>query len=339
MVKKALITGVTGQDGSYLANLLTSNGYFVYGAVRHTSSSSSERLNFFNLYENKLFKQVRVDLSDIISIQNFFKEYEVNEVYNLAAQSFVGLSFEQPLMTASITGLGVLNLLESIRNSGKKIKFYQASSSELYGKVLETPQSESTPFYPRSPYGIAKQFAHWTSVNNRESYDMFNCNGILFNHESPLRGIDFVTRKITNGVAGIKKNKQKKIYLGNLNAKRDWGFAGDYVEAMYLMLQSNNPDDYVISTGITHTVRKFVELAFKVVDIDVIFKGTGIDEKGYDKKNDRILVEINKDFYRPSEVEMLVGNSSKAKRELGWQSKTDINQLVSMMVDHDLSLI
>ena len=338
-MKSALVTGVTGQDGAYLANHLLDIGYKVYGAVRRTSIVNNERINYFNLSENSNFNLCQLDLTDLTSIQNFFKEKKVDEVYNLAAQSFVALSFQQPILTANITGLGPLYILEAIKNSDKKIRFYQASSSELFGKVQETPQTESTPFYPRSPYGNAKLFAHWSSINYRESYDMFTANGILFNHESPLRGIEFVTRKITNSVAKIKKGKQTKLSLGNLNAKRDWGFAGDYVKAMHLMLQQSKPDDFVISTGSTNTVRDFVKLSFLAADIEITFEGSGLNEKGYCKKTGQLLLDISEEFYRPAEVDLLIGDSKKARKILNWSPEVDLQGLVEMMVNHDLDLV
>ena len=337
-MKSALITGVTGQDGAYLSNYLLNLGYKVYGAIRRSSNPNNERLNYFELLSNKNFIIAELDLTDLSSLQAFFNENNVDEVYNLAAQSFVGLSFKQPILTANITGLGPLYILEAIRASNKKIKFYQASSSELFGKVQETPQSEKTPFYPRSPYGNAKLFAHWSSINYRESYNMFTTNGILFNHESPLRGVEFVTRKITNTVAKIKSNIQGKLTLGNLDSKRDWGFAGDYVEAMYLMMQKTAPDDFVISTGKTFKIREFVKMAFNYCDIDILFEGNGINEKGIDKKTGKIILDISKDFYRPAEVDLLVGDSSKAKKQLGWIPKVNLEKLVEMMIKYDLKM-
>lgn len=338
-MKKALVTGVTGQDGAYLSNFLLNEGYFVYGAIRRTSNLNKERLDYFNLLEHSCFKLCEIDLTDQASLQTFFKENNVDEVYNLAAQSFVGLSFTQPILTANITGLGPLYLLEAIKSTGKKIKFYQASSSELFGKVQAVPQDEKTPFYPRSPYGNAKLFAHWSSINYRESYDMFTANGILFNHESPLRGLEFVTRKITNAVAKIKHNISNTLELGNLNAKRDWGFAGDYVVAMHKMLQHDSPDDFVISTGVTVSVRDFVKKAFQCVDLEIEFSGDGIDEVGILKSSGKILVKVSKEFYRPAEVDLLIGNPQKAKQILGWEHTTKVNELVEKMVAYDLQLI
>jgi len=274
-------------------------------------------------------------LGDFSSIERALEESEPDEVYNLAAQSFVATSWKQPLYTADISGLGVLRVLEAIRNVNLKIKFYQASSSEMFGKVQEIPQKETTPFYPRSPYGVSKVFGYWATVNYRESFNMFACNGILFNHESPLRGTEFVTRKITDGVAQIKKGLQDHLELGNLDAKRDWGFAGDYVEAMWLMLQQDKPDDYVIATGETHTVREFVELAFEEVGVNIKWEGKDLDEKGIDSKTGKILVKLNPEFFRPAEVELLIGDPSKAKEKLGWKPKTNFVELVKMMVKSD----
>lgn len=338
-MKSALVTGVTGQDGSYLANYLLDLGYKVYGAIRRSSSLNCERLNYFKLLDNKNFIVAELDLTDLSSLQNFFTENNVEEVYNLAAQSFVGLSFKQPILTANITGLGPLYILEAIKLANKKIKFYQASSSELFGKVQEIPQNEKTFFYPRSPYGSAKLFAHWSSINYRESYNMFTTNGILFNHESPLRGVEFVTRKITNAAARIKLELQDKLTLGNLESKRDWGFAGDYVEAMHLMMQQNDPDDYVIATGKTYKIREFVTMAFNSCDIDIIFQGEGIEEKGIDKKNGKVILDISKEFYRPAEVDLLIGDSSKAKKQLGWMPKVNLETLVEMMIKYDVRLL
>lgn len=337
-MKKALVTGVTGQDGAYLADYLLKLGYFVYGAIRRTSSRNNYRFDYFKLIENKNFELIELDLTDPASLQNFFSEFSVSEVYNLAAQSFVGLSFTQPILTANITGLGPLYLLEAIRQTKKDIKFYQASSSELFGKVVEVPQNEDTPFYPRSPYGNAKLFAHWSSINYRESYNIFTANGILFNHESPLRGYEFVTRKISNTVAKIKYSLADKLVLGNLDSKRDWGFAGDYVKMMHKMLQHNVPEDFVISTGVTTSVRDFVKMAFECADIDVLFEGNGLDEIGIEKNTGKKIVEISNDFFRPAEVDLLLGDSSKAKKVLNWQPETSVQELVRKMVEYDLSI-
>jgi GDPmannose 4,6-dehydratase len=339
-LKKALITGVSGQDGAYLSDYLLSLGYLVYGAVRRTSNLNKERFNFFKLLENDHFKLIELDLTDYSSIQTFFKKYKVDEVYNLAAQSFVSLSFSQPQLTAQTNAIGVLNFLEAIKNmDSEKPKFYQASTSEMFGKVQETPQNEKTPFYPRSPYGFAKLFAHWATINYRESYNLFATSGILFNHESPIRGHEFVTRKITSSVAKISKNKLDKLILGNMDAKRDWGFAGDYVKAMHLILQQKQPEDFVIATGQTNTVREFVTMAFKAVDIDIEFTGKGLNEKGHDTKTGKIIVEISKDFYRPAEVDLLIGDASKAQKILNWKPTTSLNDLVTMMINYDFNIV
>ena len=335
-MKKALITGITGQDGSYLAKLLIEKGYRVYGLHRRSSTTNLWRL--VNLEVENKIEILDGDLGDFSSIETALEESKPDEVYNLAAQSFVASSWKQPLYTADINGLGVLRILEAIRNVNSKIKFYQASSSEMFGKVREVPQKETTPFYPRSPYGVSKVFGYWTTVNYRESYNMFACNGILFNHESPLRGTEFVTRKITNGIAQIKKGLREFIELGNLNAKRDWGYAGDYVEAMWLMLQQENPDDYVIATGATHTVREFVELAFKEAGINIKWKDKNLNEKGIDSKTGKILVKVNKNHFRPAEVDLLIGDSSKAERKLGWKPRTTLIELIRTMIEHDLSI-
>jgi len=336
-MKKALITGITGQDGAYLAKFLIERGYEVYGLHRRSSTANLWRLEYFKI-EDKVHL-LDGDLGDESSIERALEESEPEEIYNLAAQSFVATSWKQPIYTADITGLGVLRVLEAMRKVVPKAKFYQASSSEMFGKVQEVPQKETTPFYPRSPYAVAKVFGYWTTVNYRESYNMFACNGILFNHESPLRGIEFVTRKITSGVARIKKGLQYFIELGNLDAKRDWGFAGDYVEAMWLMLQQQSPDDYVIATGETHAVREFVELAFKEVGIDIEWEGKGLDEKGIDKKTGKVLVKVNPEYFRPAEVELLIGDATKAHKILGWQPKVNFKDLVEIMVKADIDAI
>lgn len=323
--KKALITGITGQDGSYLAEFLINKGYQVYGIIRRSSSFNTQRID--HLYEGPQEKNRRLnliygDLNDASSLNTIIKNVKPDEIYNLGAQSHVRVSFDVPEYTAEITGLGTIRLLEAIRETGVKTKFYQASSSELYGKVLETPQTEKTPFYPRSPYAAAKIYAYWITVNYREAYNMFACNGILFNHESPRRGETFVTRKITMALARIKFGLQKKLYLGNLDAKRDWGFAGDYVEAMWLMLQQPKPDDFVISTGETHSVREFLEAAF-----------------GYAKLDWKKYVAFDKRYLRPAEVDLLLGDSSKARKVLKWKPKVNFDQLVKMMVDADMELV
>ena len=324
-MKKALITGITGQDGSYLAEFLIKKGYQVYGLIRRSSSFNTHRID--HIYQDPHEKDRRLnliygDLNDASSLNAIIKRIQPNEIYNLGAQSHVKVSFEVPEYTGEITALGTTRLLEAIRDSGVKTKFYQASSSEMYGQALQTPQNEKTPFYPRSPYGAAKVYAYWMTVNYREAYKMFACNGILFNHESPRRGETFVTRKITMALARIKYGLQKKLYLGNLDAKRDWGFAGDYVEAMWLMLQQPKPDDFVIATGRTHSVKEFLQQAF-----------------GYAKMDWRKYVQIDKRYFRPTEVDLLLGDSSKARRVLKWKPKVNFQQLVKMMVDADMELV
>ncbi|RLG11869.1 GDP-mannose 4,6-dehydratase [Candidatus Pacearchaeota archaeon] len=336
-MKKALITGITGQDGAYLAKFLLEKGYEVYGCVRRTSDQSLSRLKYLGI--EKDIKYVSLDLLEFTNIYRTIEKIKPDEVYNLAAQSFVALSFEQPIFTAEVTALGPLRILEAIRTIDPKIKYYQASSSEMFGKVQAIPQNEKTPFYPRSPYAISKLFGHWITVNYRESYGIFACSGILFNHESPLRGLEFVTRKITYGIARIKYGLQDKIVLGNLDSKRDWGYAPEYVEAMWLMLQQNEPDDYVIATGETHSVREFVELAFKYAGYEIIWEGKELDEKGRDKKTGKILVEVSKEFYRPAEVDFLIGDYTKAKQKLGWEPKTRFKELVKIMVEADLKRV
>ncbi|MBO6305289.1 MAG: GDP-mannose 4,6-dehydratase [Selenomonadaceae bacterium] len=336
-MKKAIITGVTGQDGSYLAELLLSKGYEVTGLIRRASSHNTERIDHikddnFHLYE--------ADLSDSLSLTRIIGKIQPNEVYNLAAQSHVGSSFDAPEYTANITGVGTIRLLEALRQTKPDTKFYQASTSELFGGIPGTePQSEKTPFHPRSPYGAAKLYAYWIVKNYREAYNMFAVNGILFNHESPRRGENFVTRKITLGVANILAKKQDKISLGNLDAKRDWGFAGDYVEGMYLMLQREKPNDYVLATKETHTVRAFATLAFRAAGIDIEFEGEGVKEKGYDKKTGKLLIDVNPEFFRPAEVEILLGDSSFAETTLGWRRKVSFNELVKMMVEEDMKKV
>ena len=338
-MKKALITGITGQDGSYLTELLLEKGYEVHGVVRRHSTPCTDRIDhILSNAENdgRVFLH-HGDLTDSSNAHRLIQEIQPDEVYNLAAQSHVAVSFDVPEYTAEATGVGTIRLLEAVRQSGLPIRFYQASTSELFGGLPETaPQSEKTPFYPKSPYGAAKLYSYWITVNYRESYGMFACNGILFNHESPRRGEEFVTRKITVALAKMMAGKQEKLSLGNLNAKRDWGFAGDYVEGMWRILQQEKPGDYVLATNETHTVREFVELAFGVVDIDIEWKGTGINEKGYCKKTGRLLVDVDPRFFRPAEVELLWGDSSKAERELGWKRKVGFRELVQMMVRADL---
>ena len=333
---RAVITGITGQDGAYLAELLLEKGYSVYGAYRRTASTNFWRIEELGIRNNPNLHLVEYDLTDLGSSIRLLEKAKPDEVYNLAAQSFVAVSFDQPLTTAEITGLGAVNLLEAIRIVNPKIKFYQASTSEMFGHVQEIPQSEATSFYPRSPYGVAKLYAHWMTINYRESYDIFGTSGILFNHESPLRGLEFVTRKITDGLTRVKLGKQTHIELGNLDAKRDWGYAKDYVEGMWRMLQADAPDTYVLATGRTEQVRDFVEMTCKALDINIVWKGAGIDETGIDSKTGTTIIKINPEFYRPAEVELLLGNPEKAKRELGWEAGTSLEELCAMMVKADL---
>lgn len=338
-MKKALITGITGQDGSYLAELLLDKGYEVHGIIRRHSTICTDRID--HLYDDPSLKDRFFlhygDLTDSCNLMGLIQRIQPDEVYNLGAQSHVAVSFEVPEYTAEATGVGTIRLLDAIYQSGVKCKFYQASTSELFGGLPGTaPQSEKTPFYPKSPYGAAKLYSYWITVNYRESYNMFACNGILFNHESPRRGETFVTRKITIAVAKIMAGKQEKLSLGNLNAKRDWGFAGDYVEGMWRILQQEKPDDYVLATNETHTVREFVELAFAEVGVEIEWKGEGVDEKGYDKDTGKLLVDVNPRYFRPAEVELLWGDSTKAETELGWKRKVSFKELVSMMVREDM---
>lgn len=342
-MKKALITGITGQDGSYLTELLLNKGYEVHGIIRRHSTISTTRID--PLFEdpqigNKTLFLHYGDLTDSSNLNRLIEKIKPDEIYNLAAQSHVAVSFEVPEYTAEATGVGTLRLLDAIRENGLKCKFYQASTSELFGGLPGTaPQSEKTPFYPKSPYGVAKLYSYWITVNYRESYGLFACNGILFNHESPRRGETFVTRKITRAVASIVAGKQEKLSLGNMDAKRDWGFAGDYVEGMWRILQQEKPSDYVLATNETHTVREFVELAFNEVGIEIEWKGTGVDEKGIDKATGKVLVDVNPRYFRPAEVELLWGDSSRAEKELGWKRKVSFRKLVSMMVDSDMKEI
>ena len=340
-MKRALISGITGQDGAYLAEFLLKKGYEVHGIKRRASLFNTERIE--HLYQDPHQDNVRFflhygDLTDSTNIIRLVQHVQPDEIYNLAAQSHVKVSFDTPEYTANTDGLGTLRILEAIRILGlsKKARYYQASTSELYGEVAEIPQSESTPFYPRSPYAAAKLYAYWITVNYRESYNMYACNGILFNHESPLRGETFVTRKITRAVARIKLGIEDTLYLGNLNALRDWGFAGDYVEAMWLMLQQATPDDYVVATGEMHTVREFVELAFQNVDIAITWKGSGLEEVGVDSSTGKVLVRIDPKYFRPTEVELLLGNATKIREKLGWQPKMSLQELVRIMVVEDL---
>lgn len=339
-MKKALITGITGQDGSYLAEFLLEKNYEVHGIIRRSSSPNTERIN--HIYDDENLHLHFGDLTDSNNLTFLVKEIGPDEIYNLAAQSHVQVSFETAEYTGEVDGLGTLRILEAVRLAGleNKTRIYQASTSELYGKVQEVPQSETTPFYPRSPYGVAKLYGFWITKNYRESYNIFASNGILFNHESPRRGETFVTRKITLSAARIKKGLQEKLYLGNLDAKRDWGYAKDYIECMWLILQADEPDDFVIATGEMHTVREFVDIAFKEVGIELIWEGSGIDEKGIDSKTGEILVEVDERFFRPAEVDQLLGNPTKAKETLGWNpTKTPFEELVKIMVKADLEYI
>lgn len=336
IMKKAIITGITGQDGAYLAELLLEKGYEVYGAYRRTSSVNFWRMEELGITNHPNLHLVEYDLTDQANSIRMVADIKPDEIYNLAAQSFVGVSFEQPLATAQITGLGAVHLLEAIRIVNPKIKFYQASTSEMFGKVQEIPQTETTPLYPRSPYGVAKLYAHWMVINYRESYNIFGCSGILFNHESPLRGREFVTRKITDSVAKIKLGELECLELGNMDAKRDWGYAKDYVEGMYLMLQADKPDTYVLATNRTETVRDFVTMAFKAVGIELEFSGSEENEIAADKATGKTIVKVNPKFYRPCEVELLIGNPQKAKDILGWEPKCTLEELCAMMVKADL---
>lgn len=336
MSKKALITGITGQDGAYLAQLLLEKGYTVYGTYRRTSSVNFWRIEELGIDAHPALHLVEYDLTDLSASIRLLQTTGVTEVYNLAAQSFVGVSFEQPLTTTEITGIGALNLLEAIRIVNTEIRFYQASTSEMFGKVQAVPQIESTPFYPRSPYGVAKLYAHWMTINYRESYGIFGCSGILFNHESPLRGREFVTRKITDSVAKIKLGKLDVLELGNMDAKRDWGFAKEYVEGMWRMLQADKPDTFVLATNRTETVRDFVTMAFKAADIQLQWSGEGEHETATCAKTGKLLVRVNPKFYRPAEVELLIGDPAKAKKVLGWEPKTTLEELCQMMVEADL---
>ena len=341
-MKKALITGITGQDGSYLTELLLKKGYEVHGIIRRQSSQNTERIDHVlndSAFDKRVFLHYG-DLTDSSNAHALIREIQPDEVYNLAAQSHVAVSFEVPEYTAEATGVGTIRLLEAVRQSGLPIRFYQASTSELFGGLPETaPQSEATPFYPKSPYGAAKLYSFWITKNYRESYGMFACNGILFNHESPRRGETFVTRKITLAVARIAKGLQEKLTLGNLEAKRDWGFAGDYVEGMWRILQQDQPEDYVLATNETHTVREFVERAFAETGVPIRWEGEGSNEKGYDAKTGKLLVDVSEQFYRPAEVELLWGDSTKAEHELGWRRKVGFAELVKMMVAADLEKI
>lgn len=338
-MKTALITGITGQDGAYLAQLLLDKGYRVYGAYRRTSSVNFWRIEELGIAQHPNLVLSEYDLTDSGSALRLLESSQADEVYNLAAQSFVGVSFDQPITTAKITGLGALNLLEAIRTVNPQTRFYQASTSEMFGKVQAVPQNERTPFWPRSPYGVAKLFAHWATVNYRESFGIFGASGILFNHESPLRGKEFVTRKITDAAARIKLGKLETLELGNLDAKRDWGYAKEYVDGMWRMLQVDQPDTYVLATGRTETVRDFVEMAFKAAHIGLEWRGTGMDETGVCMGSGRVLVRVNPKFYRPAEVELLIGDPAYAREQLRWQARTTLEDLCAMMVEADLRRI
>jgi GDPmannose 4,6-dehydratase len=336
-MKKAIITGITGQDGAYLAQVLLDKGYQVTGAYRRTSSVNFWRIEELGIDQHPGLSLVEHDLTDLSNCIRLLENAEPDEIYNLAAQSFVGVSFEQPVTTGEITGLGVTNMLEAIRIVNPKIRFYQASTSEMFGKVQAVPQTEETPFYPRSPYGVAKLYAHWMVVNYRESYDVFATSGILFNHESPLRGREFVTRKITDAVARIKLGKQDLLELGNLDAQRDWGYARDYVEGMHLMLQADEPDTFVLATNRTVAVRDFVTMSFKAAGIELNWQGSGESETATEAGSGRKLVAVNPKFYRPAEVDLLIGDASKAQQVLGWQAGTSLEALCAMMVEADLA--
>jgi GDPmannose 4,6-dehydratase len=335
-MKKAVITGITGQDGAYLAQLLLDKGYQVTGAYRRTSSVNFWRIEELGIDSHAALSLVEHDLTDLANCIRLLQSTEPDEVYNLAAQSFVGVSFEQPITTGEITGLGAVNMLEAIRIVNPRIRFYQASTSEMFGKVQEVPQTESTPFYPRSPYGVAKLYAHWMVVNYRESYDIFATSGILFNHESPLRGKEFVTRKITDSVARIKLGQLDVLELGNLDAQRDWGFARDYVQGMYLMLQADQADTFVLATNRTLAVRDFVNLSFQAVDVELEWTGSGEGEIAVDASSGKTVVKVNPRYYRPAEVDLLIGDADKAHKVLGWAPETTLETLCSMMVSADL---
>ena len=333
-IKKALITGVTGQDGSYLAEFLLNKGYEVHGIIRRSSVFTTQRIN--HIPEGDNFFLHHGDLADSSNLGRIIRAINPDEIYNLAAQSHVGVSFEVPEYTADVDGIGTIRLLDAIKAFNPKIKFYQASTSELFGKVREVPQNEDTPFYPRSPYAVAKMYAYWITKNYREAYNLYAVNGILFNHESPRRGETFVTKKITKAVAKISKGLQETISLGNLNSKRDWGYAKEYVEMMWLMLQQNEPEDFVAATNKTYTIKHFVELAFKEIGVEIEWKGKDAEEKGYDKSTGKLRVDVNPRYFRPTEVELLIGDATKAKEKLGWESKTSIEELVHKMVQYDL---
>jgi GDPmannose 4,6-dehydratase len=335
MAKTALVTGITGQDGAYLSRLLLDKGYRVVGAFRRGASLNLWRLHELGVSESDI-DFIPFELLEYANLRRAIAQAAPDEIYNLGAQSFVGVSFEEPLFTSEVNALGVTRMLEAIREVNPAVKFYQASTSEMFGKVQAVPQNENTPFYPRSPYAVAKLYAHWITVNYRESYGLFACAGILFNHESPLRGIEFVTRKITSGLARVRARQQDVVELGNLDAKRDWGFAGDYVEGMWQMLQQNEPDDYVLATGVTTSVRSFCELAAQTLEIDLLWEGEGDQTRGIDQRSGKTIIRVSAKHYRPAEVDLLIGDASKARDKLGWSSKTSLPQLVEMMVEADL---
>jgi len=335
-MKSAIVTGITGQDGAYLAELLLSKGYRVFGTYRRTSSVNFWRIEELGIKEDPELRLVEHDLTDLSATIRLLQRAEASEVYNLAAQSFVGVSFDQPITTAEITGIGALKLLEAIRIVNPGIRFYQASTSEMFGKVRAVPQTEDTPFYPRSPYGVAKLYAHWMTINYRESYGIFGSSGILFNHESPLRGREFVTRKITDGVAKIKLGQLDCLSLGNLDAKRDWGFAKEYVEGMWRMLQADEPDTFVLATNHTKSVRDFVTMAFRAAGVEVEFRGAGEAETAVDTATGMTVVRVDPRFYRPAEVDLLIGDPAKAKAKLGWHPMTRLEELCRIMVEADL---
>ena len=337
MRKKALVTGVRGQDGAYLSQLLLEKGYEVIGTDRRRVDQDNWRFKYLGIEDDV---QIRyMDLLDEGNINRTIKEEQPDEIYNLAAQSFVAASFDQPTLTSNVDAMGVLRLLEAVRTFAPEARFYQASTSEMFGKVVETPQKESTPFYPRSPYGVAKLFAHWMVKNYREAFNIYGCSGILFNHESPLRGLEFVTRKITHHVAQMNYGKTDPLVLGNMDASRDWGYAKEYVEGIWRMLQQDTPDDYVLSTGETHTVRNFVEWSFEIIGKEVVWEGEGSDEKGYDTKSGDVIVRISEQFYRPAEVNTLLGDPTRANDELGWKATTKAFELTKVMMESDLALV
>lgn len=340
-MKKALITGITGQDGSYLAELLLEKGYEVHGIIRRASTFNTDRIDHIFQDPHESHKRLFLhygDLSDASNLSRLIEKIKPDEIYNLGAQSHVRVSFDMPEYTGDVVAIGTLRLLDAIRESGIKTKFYQASSSEMFGLVQHVPQTEETPFYPRSPYGVAKVYGYWITKNYRESYDMFACNGILFNHESPRRGETFVTRKITRGLARIKLGLDDVLYLGNLEAKRDWGYAKDYVEGMWMMLQQDKPDDYVLATNETHTVREFVEMSGKALGFDIQWRGKDLDEEGFDAKTGKVLIRIDPAYFRPAEVDLLIGDYTKAKKLMGWEPKVTFEELANLMVSEDLKL-